>query len=174
MTHNLTLQDVLGVFVLDEARLPEDEDNYFQIDTLIEFFMDEQGKPTFLFYHITVDNYADNYRLKAGHFTLLPESQELELIFDEGFERLIHDKPRYLGDDYSPKTQRSYASLMPKERWTIDKDEQLSFECEGRYYVPAEKHLCAERAQVSRFLRKMYAACKAGEELEKWDCYDSE
>src|SRR5262245_45907836 len=87
MTLKITPQDVLGVFVLDEYRIPTEElEKYFRLTASLELYLDEQGRPAFLYHYQTADNHDEYHNFEEGYFGLLPETHELEFIVTEQFQ----------------------------------------------------------------------------------------
>ncbi|HEX2618558.1 MAG TPA: hypothetical protein VHL11_00390 [Phototrophicaceae bacterium] len=166
MALEITLEAVLGVYVIDLDRLSEDGlDNYLGIYEAVELFLNEQGKPSFMHYCFTTDNHEDNYDFTEGHFMLLSDKYELELVFNEEFSRRADD------DGYFDKdVTHGYQYSRPRiKRWEVIKDETVVLKTDQQHYcIPTRQGYMGTPEEVSQVLRRRRDVCRAGGRLENY------
>jgi hypothetical protein len=151
MTLKIKPKDVLGVFVLDEFRLPaEDFEKYIRLSAALELFFDDWGKPSFLYHYQTADNHDEYHNFELGFFTVLPEEHLLEFAITEQFTWSTGG-----GVGYDTTRLRHHRYDPPKsDVIQIIKRKGFYFKSENYFYVPVQENYFGTTAEdISRELR---------------------
>jgi hypothetical protein len=142
----LKLEDILGVYILDETRIPEDELELFSHQvTKLHLYLDEKKRASYRYHFYTLDPQREINIYEEGFISYNPSPGYFFVTFAivDKYESQIY----LAGADNQDYKRHEHYQPPRMDRLTIQMDNGFCLENKGHFYIPIAQDIYGRKAE---------------------------
>jgi hypothetical protein len=139
----LKLEDILGVYILDDTRLPEgDIEQFFHQETKLHLYLDANKQPSYRYHYYTLDNRKEVHIFEEGWIALGTNRLYISFSIVDKYEiQTFHehkDKDFKKHDYYEPPRMEVLPIVTENGFCLVNK---------GDFYIPIAKDIFGRKSE---------------------------